>query len=140
MTSLPAGLVRRRPRRFSEWKALRTWGKLPAWEPEPIGYLLRVAREESGVTQEELARRLGCSQQAVGQAERWESNPTVEFMRRWARACGSRLKVRVEIYSPERKAEFLTANATDAADRKRVEEEVRRMGLDLPKPRKKSKR
>jgi hypothetical protein len=46
----------------------------------------------------------------------------------------------VEIYSPERKAEFLIANATDAADRKKAKEEVRRMGLRPPKPRTKSKR
>jgi AbrB family looped-hinge helix DNA binding protein len=46
----------------------------------------------------------------------------------------------VEIYSPERKAEFLIANATNAADRKRAEEEVRRMGLRPPKLRKQPKR
>lgn len=36
----------------------------------------------------------------------------------------------VEIYSPERKAEFLLANAVDAGDRKKAEEEVRKLGLD----------
>ena len=36
----------------------------------------------------------------------------------------------VEIYSPERKAEFLLANAVDAADRKAAEAEVRKLGLD----------
>jgi transcriptional regulator with XRE-family HTH domain len=85
--------VRRRPRRFPEWKALRSWGRLPAWELEPVGYLLRAAREAAGLTQAELARRLGCTQQAVAQAERWESNPTVGFIRRWAEACGSKLKL-----------------------------------------------
>jgi len=93
MTALPKALVRRRPRRFAEWKALRGWDRLPAWEPEPAGYLLRMAREEARLTQDELARRLDCSQQAVGQAERWESNPTVEFVRRWARACGSKIEL-----------------------------------------------
>jgi AbrB family looped-hinge helix DNA binding protein len=38
--------------------------------------------------------------------------------------------VAVEIYSPERKAEFLLANATGAADRKRAEEEARKLGVD----------
>ena len=38
--------------------------------------------------------------------------------------------VPVEIYSPERKAEFLLANAVGAADRKKAEEEVRKLGLD----------
>lgn len=95
LAELPKGLVRRRPRRFAEWKALRRWGKLPSWELEPVGYLLRVAREGAGLTQEELARRLDCSQQAVAQAERWEGNPTVEFIRRWATACGSRANIRL---------------------------------------------
>jgi AbrB family looped-hinge helix DNA binding protein len=36
----------------------------------------------------------------------------------------------VEIYSPERKAEFLLANAVNAADRRRAEDEVRKLGLD----------
>ena len=95
LADLPKGLVRRRPRRFAEWKALRAWGKLPSWELEPVGYLLRVAREGAGLTQAELARRLGCSQQAVAQAERWEGNPTVDFIRRWAEACGSRVKIKL---------------------------------------------
>jgi hypothetical protein len=41
----------------------------------------------------------------------------------------------VEIYSPERKAEFLIANATDASDLKRAEEEVRKLGLNPRKTR-----
>jgi AbrB family looped-hinge helix DNA binding protein len=41
----------------------------------------------------------------------------------------------VEVYSPERKAEFLLANAVDAADRRRAEEEVRKLGLDPRKMR-----
>jgi DNA-binding XRE family transcriptional regulator len=95
LADLPKGLVRRRPRRFAEWKALRAWGKLALWELEPVGYLLRLAREEAGLTQADLARRLGSSQQAVAQAERWEGNPTVEFIRRWAAACGARLSLRL---------------------------------------------
>lgn len=36
----------------------------------------------------------------------------------------------VEVYTPERKAEFLLENAVDAEDYARAVEEVRRMGLD----------
>jgi bifunctional DNA-binding transcriptional regulator/antitoxin component of YhaV-PrlF toxin-antitoxin module len=36
----------------------------------------------------------------------------------------------VETYTPERRAEFLFANAVDAADYAQVREEVRTMGLD----------
>lgn len=79
---------RARPRSYEEWKALRRWGQLPDWESSPAGYLLRLAREETNLSQAGLAKRLGCSQQAVAQAERWMSNPTLAFVRRWQEACG----------------------------------------------------
>ena len=36
----------------------------------------------------------------------------------------------MEIYTPERKAEFLLSNAVDAADYARAREEVHKLGLD----------
>lgn len=95
---LPPGVKRRRPRDYVEWKTLREWGKLPSWDELPAGYLLREARETAGLTQAELAQRLGCSQQAVARAERWESNPTVAFMRRWARAVRAELNLELNPY------------------------------------------
>jgi AbrB family looped-hinge helix DNA binding protein len=38
--------------------------------------------------------------------------------------------VPIELYGPERKAEFLLSNAVDAEDYRRAVEEVRRLGLD----------
>lgn len=84
-------LGRKRPRAYEEWRALERWGRLPRQERIVPGYLLRKAREEADLSQQELARRLGCSQQAVSQAERWHSNPTVGFMESWARATGCEL-------------------------------------------------
>ena len=54
---------------------------------------MRLARERARLSQAGLARRLGCSQQAIAQAERWESNPTVEFIRKWAVACKSKARI-----------------------------------------------
>jgi AbrB family looped-hinge helix DNA binding protein len=49
--------------------------------------------------------------------------------------------VPIEIYTPARKAEFLLANAVDAADRGNAEAEVRRLGVAVPKrPRRSSRR
>jgi DNA-binding XRE family transcriptional regulator len=93
---LPADLRRRRPRSYIEWKTLRRWGRLPAWENDPPGYLLRLAREQASLTQEELAQVLGVSQQAVARAERAGSNPTVELIERWARQCGRELRWSLE--------------------------------------------
>ena len=96
LAPLPAGLKRTRPRDFVEWRTLRRWGKLPDWESEPVGYALRALREDAGMTQQELATLLACSQQAIAQAERWNSNPTVLHLRRWAQACGKGLRLSFE--------------------------------------------
>lgn len=89
-------LTRGRPRAFAEWDALRRWGKLPPWEREIVGYRLRALREAAELTQRALAERMGVTQQAVAQAERWQSNPTVELLRRWAGACGAVVEIRLE--------------------------------------------
>ena len=88
-------LTRRRPRSFVEWRTLRDWGKLPEREASVPGYLLRIAREEADLTQAQLALTLGVTQQAVSQAERWESNPTIAFVERWAAACNRKLEIRL---------------------------------------------
>ena len=88
-------LTRRRPRAYEEWSALKRWEKLPEAELDVWGYLLREAREAAGISQTELSRRLGCSQQAVSQAERWVSNPTANFVADWAKATGVRLELRL---------------------------------------------
>jgi DNA-binding XRE family transcriptional regulator len=51
-----------------------------------LGFRRRYAGEEAGITQAELAQRLGVTQQAVEQAERWDSNPAIAFISRWADA------------------------------------------------------
>lgn len=88
---LSRGVLRRRPRSYAKWRWLRQSGRMPAWESLPAGFLLREAREAAGLTQRDLAERLGCSQQAVARAERWESNPTVGLVERWAAAAGRRV-------------------------------------------------
>jgi transcriptional regulator with XRE-family HTH domain len=47
------------------------------------------------LTQAELARRAGVSQQAVAQAERWRSNPTVAALRAWSDALGADLELAI---------------------------------------------
>ena len=89
-------VTRGRPRSFFEWATLRRWGKLPPWEVDQPGYLLRLAREEAELTQSELAARLGVTQQAVSRAEAWSSNPTVGLLRRWLSACGWRMRIDAE--------------------------------------------
>ena len=86
-------MKRGKPRDFIEWKTLRRWNKLPSAERNVTGCLLKLARTEAGITQRNLGRKLGITQQAVAQAERWSSNPTVSFMQSWLKACGKRLQI-----------------------------------------------
>ncbi len=89
-------LARKKPRDYTEWKTLRLWGRLPTSERDVPGYLLRLVREDAGLTQRQLADELESSQQAVAQAERWTSNPSINFMKRWATACGMKMRVKIE--------------------------------------------
>ncbi|HMF10593.1 MAG TPA: helix-turn-helix transcriptional regulator [Thermoanaerobaculia bacterium] len=67
-----------------------------ATEDAPVGDLLRHAREQAGLTQAELAHQFRCTQQAIAQAERAETNHTIEFLRRWAKACKKQLSIRID--------------------------------------------
>jgi predicted transcriptional regulator len=54
--------------------------------------LLR-ARAEAGLTQTEVARRMGSTQSAVARLEGGGISPSVETLRRYAKAVGKRLRV-----------------------------------------------
>jgi transcriptional regulator with XRE-family HTH domain len=55
--------------------------------------LIREARRAAGLTQAELAARLGVSQSAIAKLEREGSNPTVETLDRVLRPTGHRLQL-----------------------------------------------
>ena len=51
------------------------------------------ARAEAGLTQEALAERMGTTQSAVARLEGGRVSPTVDTLRKYAKAVGKRLKV-----------------------------------------------
>lgn len=55
--------------------------------------LIQSARQEAGLTQAELARRLGTSQSAVARLETPGSNPSWKTLERTLDACGKELHV-----------------------------------------------
>jgi transcriptional regulator with XRE-family HTH domain len=55
--------------------------------------LMRDARRAAGLTQAELAARLGITQSAIAKLEREGSNPTVKTLDRVLRATGHRLQL-----------------------------------------------
>jgi len=89
---------RRRPRDPEEIRALRRIGadrqKPFIDEAGDAALQIRMARTRAGVTQAELASRLGVTQQQVQRLEDPDkSNPTVATLRSIARALGMRLRV-----------------------------------------------
>lgn len=94
---------RRRPRDRDEERALRAVG---ADRQKPFGLAnlaadaalqIRMARKRAGITQVELARRMGVTQQQVQRLEDPDrSNPTVSTLRAIADALGAEVRIRFE--------------------------------------------
>jgi transcriptional regulator with XRE-family HTH domain len=55
--------------------------------------LIRDARSAAGLTQAELARRLGTTQSAIARLEAADSNPRIDTLDRALDACGRRLSL-----------------------------------------------
>ncbi len=90
-----------RPRKLQE--LVDTWMKDPAfreaYENTTIEFLLMLevssARARSGLTQAEIARRMGTTQSAVARLET-ERLPSLRTLKRYAEAVGAKLVVKLE--------------------------------------------
>ena len=58
--------------------------------------LVRRSRQSAGLTQGQLAERIGIAQASVARLERRGANPTVSTLQRVLRATGHRLKIEAE--------------------------------------------
>lgn len=67
------------------------------WEEEEPEYQLRraiiQARQDTCMTQEQLAAATGMNQRAISRIERGETNPTLRTMNRLARGFGKHLRI-----------------------------------------------
>ena len=54
-------------------------------------------RSAAGLTQTELARRMGTTQSAIAAIEAGARTPTVDLLERLARACGRRLTISMDV-------------------------------------------
>jgi transcriptional regulator with XRE-family HTH domain len=59
------------------------------------GSLIREARRRAGLTQAELAARVGTTQSAIARLERGRTEPTFERVQEILRACGYELTVKI---------------------------------------------
>jgi transcriptional regulator with XRE-family HTH domain len=64
------------------------------------GRLLQSLRSQAGLSQAQLARRLGTTQPAIARLESASSNPTVETLARAVSALGGRLRLEVDDVPP----------------------------------------
>ena len=60
--------------------------------------LVREARRRAGLTQRELAERVGTTQSAIARLESARTSPSFELVVRLIRACGYRLDVSIDPY------------------------------------------
>jgi transcriptional regulator with XRE-family HTH domain len=68
----------------------RSTKRAPTVDP---GLMIAQARRDAGLTQAQLAQRLGISQPAVAQLERFASNPRIATLERALRAAGAQLVI-----------------------------------------------
>lgn len=67
-----------------------------------VARLVILMRTRAGISQEELARRVGTSKSAIARLETGRHQPTVETLRRVAEAFGTRLVIEFEDAPSER--------------------------------------
>lgn len=84
------------------------------------GMMSKVGKRGAVVIPAPLRRRLGLDEGSLVIAEAREDGVLIR----------PAVAVPVEIYTPERRAEFLLSNAVDEKDYARAVEEVRKLGLD----------
>jgi transcriptional regulator with XRE-family HTH domain len=86
------------------------------------GELIREARLRSGLTQQELADRLGTSQSVITRWESGQRSPTVETLSRAVRACG--LDVNVSLAGYDRDHELMIRQNLDLSPGARLSKMV----------------
>jgi len=65
------------------------------YEKFRIGAMLRLAREDAGMTQEELARKLGTKKTAISRIENHSEDIRLSTLEKYASAFGKTLKLRL---------------------------------------------
>jgi HTH-type transcriptional regulator / antitoxin HipB len=65
------------------------------YEKFKIGVMLRIAREDAGMTQEELAQKLGTKKTAISRIENHAEDIRLSTLEKYASAFGKKLKLRL---------------------------------------------
>ena len=64
-----------------------------AFDPEFAVLEAMVAAQKSGITQKEIAKKMGTTQSAVSRLKSGNVSPTIDFLNRFASAIGQRMEI-----------------------------------------------
>lgn len=93
----------------------------------PVWALIREARRRAGVTQAELATRVGTSQPAIARYERARAMPDLATLHRIVEACG--FELRLELGEPDPQREAAVRIALERTPEERLEANSRQVEL-----------
>jgi len=93
----------------------------------PVWALIREVRRRAGLTQAELAKRVGTSQPAIARYERARSMPDLPTLHRIVEACG--LELRLELAEPDLQREAAERIALERTPEERLQANTRQLEL-----------
>jgi len=93
----------------------------------PVWALVREARRRAGLTQSELAARVGTSQPAIARYERARAMPDLTTLQRIAEACG--LELRLELVEPDGQRDLAERAALERTAEERIRANTRQTEL-----------
>lgn len=70
-------------------------GFVEGYENFKIGVLFRVSREQAGLTQEEVAKKLGTKKSAISRIENHAEDIRLSTLRKYASALGKQVKLEI---------------------------------------------
>ena len=97
----------------------------------PVWGLIREARRRAGLTQTELAERVGTSQPAIARYERARSLPDLPTLHRIMEACGFELRLSFGEPDPQRTANERAATERTVEDRLRLNDSQTALAAEL---------
>jgi hypothetical protein len=93
----------------------------------PVWALIREARRRAGITQAELASRVGTSQPAIARYERARAMPDLATLHRIVEACG--LELQLELGEPDLQREAAARIALERTPEERLQANTRQAEL-----------
>ena len=114
-------------------KALKSWKLIPAWLRNwiPLGKQVYMLRAALGISQEQLATKMGTGQRAIVRLEKEEGDPQVSTLKRIAESLNCELLIR---FIPKMDLKKLLKEKAKSKAEKLVKMSMASANLELQKP------